>query len=162
MKKLFWISLLLLLGACKKKVPQVDYPEEHYCEKFAGKYDMYDPLNNVSYEMIVSCDLSDYESDDSIQFFNYANRFDFSYKLGTPTATYRNNILGTVIHPLKDHSGKSTSFSNGAMSVSPRKNILIEDSLYLVFNIDNIAFYLGEGVPYEQCNQCLHYGVKVH
>ncbi len=148
----------MVIASCKKKIPDIDYPQEHYCEKFAGEYLMYDPLNDVHYEMIISCILDEFEFYDTISYSNYANRFDFKENV-TPNET--SHCLPSYIGTLTDHNGNSTVFSMGCYPPHPR-NILRNDSLYIVFSINNLAYYIDEGVPWEICDDCLHYGVKIH
>lgn len=152
----------MILGTCKKKVSQIDYPKEHYCEKFAGKYDMYDPQNDEHYEMVCTCLLEENENNDTIQFYNYANRFDFKYLVSYTGDSKPINLPGIIISPIVDHYGSHTSLSMMVSSYYPPQNILRNDSLYIAFTINNWAYYASDGVPWEVCEDCLHYGVKVH
>ncbi|MBK7129245.1 MAG: hypothetical protein IPM74_07990 [Crocinitomicaceae bacterium] len=161
-KKLFWISLCFLIISCKKYLPKEDYPKEHYCEKFAGKYNMYDPVNDSFYDMICSCSINENELDDTIIFINYANRYNFEFQPGINGDEHISGLAGVIIYGLKDHSGNRTVFASGGFSNTPPRNILVGDSLYIFFSIDNLLYYVEDSVPWEACEDCLHYGVKVH
>lgn len=161
LKKLFWISCCLALLSCEKYAKE-EYPEEHYCEKFAGKYHMYDPLNNEYYDMIISCKVDKQSTNDTMLFFNFANRYDFIYNLAPMGVPYRFNFNNKIIYGQKDHVGNSTLLTVGPNSTSPPQNMLINDSLYIIFTINNTAYYTSDGVPYEYCNGCEHYGKKIH
>jgi hypothetical protein len=153
--------VLFILG-CKKYIPD-EYPHEIGCEKFSGIYEMYDPVADSFYIMKVSCTgPEDNNSYDTIYFDNFANKFNFHYKL----SYYVDDpffIAGTIKFPLEDKFGKKWSFSNWQGYYSDSTvNRLVGDSLFINFSISNIAFYVEDGVPYEACEDCGHTGIKTH
>lgn len=159
LKKLFCYGIFLLAISCTKKNPDIDYPKEHYCEKFAGLYSMYDPLSDNHYFMTVSCIMNEDGWPDTIKYSNLANRFNFQDAV---TEQIPESCIPTFIGTLKDYNGNSTVFSMGC-GFSPEPGCMLRnDSLYLSFSIDNFAFYLSDGVSWEICDDCMHYGVKIH
>lgn len=158
MKKLFSISVLMLVfSACNKHIKD-DYPIETGCEKYAGYYDMYDPINDVHYQMIISCESSTtlYSTFDSVHYENFANLFFFGH--GVPS----NGLGGTIIHPLTDKHGNRSNFSNVYYpDTLNRINVLIKDSIYLRLNIDNTAFWQEDSVPYQSITT-VHPGLRIH
>lgn len=156
------ISCVLLMFGCKKNI-KPDYPNYIGCERFTGEYLMYDPDNEISYIMTCDCIPKNEQVDsDSLIFKNYANMFNFSQKTGYG---FNNpgHFGGINSNPLMDKNGHNWAFSNiGYEGVNDRRNRIIGDSLYIQFSISNAAYYLGEGVSYSECNDCRHYGVKIH
>ncbi|MFT4600056.1 MAG: hypothetical protein ACI857_000224 [Arenicella sp.] len=161
--KLFSIIIFTsaLLG-CNKYIKD-DYPDEQACERFAGEYNMYDSINNSNYNMNVSCIYTDgiISNADTLHYKNFANLFSFSYNCYFSLEP-DGLISGTGIQPLLDKNGNSWVFSNGTFpSIDERRNVLIGDSLHLKFHINNTAYYVDEGVPYQDI-ETTHRGVKIH
>lgn len=160
LKKLFCISFVVLGSlSCGKHIPD-EYPDANSCEKYAGKYLMYDSEGDSSYEMLIECKPleEDYTNSlDSVFFYNFANRFSYGYN-----ADAGGDINGTIIQPLIDKSGNSWTFSSVHGSDYENKiNVLIGDSIFLRFNIDNTAYWVDDGIPYQNIIS-VHKGVKIH
>ena len=163
LRRLFCISAGTLLSwACERTVTD-EFPEERRCEKFAGNYLMYDPELDTSYVLTVSCAIDPSNpANDSIYYTNYANRFNFGHKVDNcpDSICPPNHINGTIIFGVKDHDYHTWAFSNTGYYFAEKLNWLEQDSLFIRFEISNIAFYMDEGVPYYACDPCIHYGVK--
>lgn len=83
MKYTFYILPLgICMISCNKNIVD-DYPSEGGCEKFAGKYLMYDPQNDSSYFMIIGCKPREINTQkDTLTIMNYANKFNFKHGTG--------------------------------------------------------------------------------
>ena len=151
--------LMSVLHSCNKYIVD-DYPEESNCDRFAGKYLMYDPVNDTNYELIIDC--IPYESqytysEDTVFYNNFANLFSFGHRVDS-----EKHLVGTIIQPLTDKYGKRWNFSNGlGPSLENRINVLVGDSLYVGFTMDNTAFWIDDGVPYQSITS-VHSGIKIH
>ena len=162
LKNWSYISLLIICVSCYKNVKE-NYPEEQACERFAGSYEMLDSLNNESYLLVVGCGYTEVGATnaDTLCYVNFANMFSFEHKSYfslEPSET----INGTAINPLTDKDGNRWAFSYGAYSsVEERTNVLIGDSLHLKFHINDTAYYLADGVPYQDI-ETTHRGAKIH
>jgi hypothetical protein len=147
------------LFSCNKHIVD-DYPEESNCDKYAGKYLMYDPENDTSYEMIIECiplNENYTQSLDTVSFFNYANRFNLAHNVDGA-----GDLDGTNIQPLTDKYGLRWNFSNNYFADYTNKiNVLVKDSIYLWFTIDNTAYWQADGVSYQNITS-VHSGVKIH
>lgn len=150
---------MFLLHSCNKNIVD-DYPEESNCDRFAGKYLMYDPENDTNYELIIDC--VPYESqytysEDSVFYDNFANLFSFGHRVDS-----EGHLDGTIIIPLTDKFGRRWNFSNNyGFDYENRINVLVGDSIYLYLNIDNTAYWQEDGVPYQSITS-VHSGVKTH
>lgn len=159
---LFLISCVLLMFGCKKNI-KPEYPYENGCERFAGEYIMYDPINEISYVMTCDCIPKENQLDnDTLIFENFANLFSFKrsgdYYLNEP-----GRLANFAKNPLTDRNGFTWSFSMGGVSSEgDMRNEIIGDSIYIVFGYDNSLYYLEDDTSYQNCSDCLHYGVKVH
>ena len=160
-RRLCCISALPILFACNK-YPQDNYPVECRCEQFSGIYNMYDPYESVAYTMEIWCVVTEESYSDSIYFENFANRFDFGYQL--QQSEYHNSYIGDgFFFPLYDHEGNRWAFDNqGWWGADTLANRIDQDSLNINFTINNVAFYMEDGVPYYVCENCGHSGVKQH
>ncbi|MFT4600058.1 MAG: hypothetical protein ACI857_000226 [Arenicella sp.] len=158
LKKWFCISILVLSCSCNKYIKD-DYPDETYCEKYAGLYDMYDPEEDIHYDMNISCShgvIFGSTQWDSIHFENFANKFEISYGIGS------NSFTGTLVNPLLDDEGHSWNFGNIYFpDTLNRINVYLNDSIYLYYQIDNTAYWPTEGVPYQNVTT-VHSGRKIH
>ena len=152
-------SLIFISFSCKKLIKD-DYPQEAGCEQYAGLYKMYDTENQVYYNMTIECapssgNLSD--NWDSLYYSNFANLFNVENTLSSD-----GSINGTIIQPLVDKNGHSWTFANVYYpDTSGRINVLVGDSIYLYFSIDNTAYWQEDSVPYQSITS-VHSGVKVH
>ena len=157
---LFSSLIAFVVVACNKHITE-NYPTESNCDKYAGKYLMYDPDNDTSYEMIIDC--KPYTGDintnslDSIFYYNFAYRFQFGHLVDS-----EGKLDGTIINPLVDSYGYKWNFANFyTPDYINRINVLVGDSIYLYFQIDNTAYWQQEGVPYQSITS-VHKGVKIH
>ena len=155
-----WLYISVFLGlvtSCNKNITD-DYPQEHTCEKFSGKYLVYDPENDTTYEMSISCKLSEpaSEGNDTIIFKNFANEFDFSYRFWSASEDFL--LQPAFFFGIKDYNGNRWSISIG----SAVDGYIHHDSLPIDFKLSNIAFYMEDSVPYYACEPCVHYAVKQH
>ncbi|MEX1002529.1 MAG: hypothetical protein WDZ35_10485 [Crocinitomicaceae bacterium] len=157
----WFISLIILFCGCNKYIKD-DYPEEKLCERFAGKYKMYDPLSGENYWMEVSCIYVDHfvSNADSIQFVNFANKFSFTYlAYFSSTNSY---LDGTSIDPLTDKNGYRWNFSNSSnYSYENRHNLLIQDSIYIRLWMNNAQYYIDDSTNYQDIEN-IQSGIKVH
>ena len=156
---MYFGCLILALFSCRKNNIN-EYPEELNCEKYAGEYLMLDVENDTSYIMIIDCiPLKEGSVDylDTVFYSNFANKFSFGHRIYSD-----GNINGTNIQPILDKSQHKWNFSNvyGA-DYQNKINVLIGDSIYLYFSIDNTAYWIEEGVPYQSITS-VHSGVKIH
>ena len=160
LKKLFCSSLfLILLISCQKNIKD-DYPEESQCDKFAGKYEMYDPISNETYNMVICCKgTSKSILGDSLEILNYGNKFNLNFSSGTPLDPFV--LYGTIFSQAFDLDNNRWVLTTVGGSPAPQFNRLIGDSLYINFQVSNIAYYIADGVPYEAYTTG-HYGIKVH
>lgn len=109
---LFLVSCMFLMFGCKKYI-KPEYPYENGCERFAGEYIMYDPINDEHYTMIIDCTTSsDPDVLNTFVFTNYANQFDFvRSKKNYPEAPGHIGI--NIIDPIIDKNGNRWVFTNG-------------------------------------------------
>ena len=160
---------MCFLHSCNKYIVD-EYPQECRCERFAGIYDMYDPIDDVNYEMIISCELlSRNYCYDSISILNFANRYNVKYNLPQPgyyipeldTTDY--HYLGSVIFPEAiDHWGNRAilTVGGGYYGIDTLVNRLENDSINIQFSSSNLPFYIEDGVPWEVYNNVNQSGTK--
>ncbi len=159
-RNIIFIGMLTILFSCKKNIKD-GYSGELQVERFVGKYHMYDPISEDYYEMIISYigPSEIYFSADDIEIKNYGNMFNLNYAKGVSLDP--SELEGTIVNPIYDLDSNRWAFNNVGGSINPQYNRLIGDSLYIHFEVSNIAYYADDGVPYE-AYETGHYGVKVH
>lgn len=166
MKNVFnflFLVLILALNSCKEDEPITPTPVTPKCwEKFVGDYIVYDTANSLSYNMTItqfSTPNTNGGVEDTLVISNFANKFDFKYHF---TCGSNPNLLGfNPPFPSYDHSNKRWSLTkvDDDSSTAKIENQLKNDTIILYFNLDNIAFYFPDGVPYYSANQ-KHIAVK--
>ncbi len=133
-------------------------------QKFVGTYSVKDTANNIGYVMTIahfSTPNTNGGAEDTLVVTNFANKFDFKYHF---TCYSDSNFWGyNPPFPCYDHFNKRWSLSINPDDTITKKyeNQLKNDTIILYFNLDNIAFYYPDGVPYYSANQ-KHIAVKQH
>jgi len=154
------LMITFLLACCKEKIQKPIAEEPSKWEIIPGDYKVYDTLGGYLYDMsieYISGEDGSGKEIDSLRFNKFNNDFVFtqkqnSYKISDPI-----NI--GVHNPILDWSGNSWQLSGP--STSPKDNRLINDTLFLRYNLTNIQYYLQDLVPYFECN-CKQIAVKQH
>lgn len=157
------ISLfVLLIFSCKKKlINHVDLNilEPSRWEIIPGKYKVFDTLGGYLYDMEIIYKAGDSIGNsfrDSLQFINMDGQYNFTYRQSN---TVPNNYpkyyfsLG-VFDPLIDTLGNRTFFFGISAA-------LINDTIEMKFQKNNIKYYLHDAVPYYACD-CKQIAVKQH
>ena len=160
MKGLLYFSCLMVVLLSCGKNNKNEYPEELNCEKYVGLYQMYDPENEVWYEMVIGDCYSGVLFGStvwySVPLINFGNRFSFSVGVGSQF------LSSTIINPLLDKDGNRWNFGNVYYpDTLNRINVLVRDSIYLFFQIDNTAYWQEDSIPYQSITS-VHSGVKIH
>src|SRR5690606_17383960 len=146
------------LLSCNKNIVD-DYPPEGGCERYAGLWDMYDPDNDIHYNMTILCESGKtlYSTFDSVHYTNFANLFVLGHGVGID-----GTFSGTIIQLATDKNGYRWSFSNNYYpDTLNRINVLLGDSIYLYFHIVNTSYWMDDSVPFQDITT-VHSGVKVH
>lgn len=136
-------TLLLCFAACKpdKPIPPAHPPipidGRH---KFVGVYDVYDTMSNWLYELRI-----DLGANDSLIIDDWND--DFNMKIRRENTDMTNilgfgNYFGAV-----DNNGKRWALYRDYDSIFGT-NIILNDTLFMSYLKDNIAFYVADGVPY--------------
>lgn len=167
MKNIFRLFILfstIFFNGCEKDkpIPSSSTNSSTCWEQLVGNYIVYDTANSITYNMsIIHKDsiAPGYEPIDSLIINNYGNRFNLRVSYGCYTTP---NLLKFVApYPSYDHLGKRWSlWINDDDSVTTKyENQLVNDTIILSFEVDNIAFYFPDGVSYYSANE-KHIAVK--
>lgn len=164
MRKLMYINLLfaIFVFSCKKNEPPIIHtPEE--VSKFdviPGKYKVYDTLGEFLYEMEIvfksGDDSLNVQNPDSLQFINMDGQYDYTYEQSNANITNwpKNYFYLGIFDPLIDTLGNRTFFFGISAA-------LINDTIEMKFQKNNIKYYLHDAVPYYACD-CKQIAVKQH
>lgn len=152
----------MIIGiACKKKeLPIIHTPEA--VSKFdviPGKYKVYDTLGSFLYDMEIKYKAGDSTSNsyrDSLMFLNMDGQYNYTYRQSNANIT---NLPKYYFHlgifdPLVDTLGNRTFFFGISAA-------LINDTIEMKFQKNNIKYYLHDAVPYYACD-CKQIAVKQH
>lgn len=160
---------IILLVACKKEKPTAPEPlpalPNYMWKNYIGVYDVYDTVNHTQWVMKLShIRHNEYNqgNNDSMLIENFANKFTFKFKWLAALTTSRNPAFALgIFHPIKDMNNLNWHLGCAwdDASTAKEENVLKNDSMTIFFNLSNIAFYQGEGVPYYSCD-CKHIAVK--
>jgi len=165
-----YISLIILIigvTAChpsKDETPTPITPVPPCWEKFVGNYIVHDTANNVIYTMNIAHKDTLQSSGsklDSLIFTNYGNKFNF--RVSFLCQSDANVLRFAAGFPEYDHNNKRWAFSVNTDDTTTTKieNQFKNDTIILYYNINNIAFYYNDGVPYYSRN-LKHIAVKQH
>jgi len=160
--KLLLLSILgfVLLISCKKdKVPVPVVEEPSKWELIAGDYKVYDTLGTYLYDMkIVHVSNAADEYDDSLRFENFDGEFTFSQKQSNGTINnYPEFTFDIGIHnPVYDNMSKRWRIFGLTNEVN---NALVNDTINLRFEKNNINYYIEDLTPFFQCD-CIQVAVK--
>ncbi len=138
------------------------YIPEQY-ERFIGNYKVYDTIGNFMYNMsIVHHSTVVYETGpqmDTVILQNFADTFDLKYEF---RRTIDDNMLDLGFHDsIVDRNNKSWGLwsLSDDLTTSIKENYLINDTIVLYFEQDNIKYYIPEAQPYYYC-KCKQVAVK--
>ena len=171
-KRLFYSStviLLCLLLSCGKYIKD-DYPDGCICERFEGLFNMYEPHEDINYDMIIDCHCDPKAIEDTLFLFNFAGQFDISFPVSKSglyvtqeDTTEYNWTDGGFFFGIEDKNGHKTALSAGGpwYGFDTNVNRLIGDSIFLRYESNNVAFYINDSVPYEAFS-VITKGKKIH
>ena len=96
--------------------------------------------------------ISGYHIIDSLIINNYGNKFNLN--VAYECFNFPNILSFGCQFPTYDHNNKrlSLSINNDDPTTTKYENQLKNDTIILYFNMDNIAFYAQDGVPYYSSN----------
>lgn len=160
------ISIVATITSCKKCVETVPASAPKCYEKFLGNYHVTDLQSGEEYEMSITHmqGIDDFgDRIDSLLMSNFANKFDvrFRFNCGIPP-----EYISWGHHfGIADFQGNHWALysNNGGVVPIPSKNLMLHnDSIYFEYRVSNIAFYLNENVPFEECIDCVQLAVKQH
>ena len=153
------VAVLFVLSACKKdKVPVPVVEEPTLWEQAEGLYKVYDTMGNYIYDMQI--DHWQLTNDfgvlvDSLLFTNFDSSFVFSTQQGVHSNPFVLDI--SAPEPIEDQYG--SSWQCYGISPDEKDNSLINDTLWLRFKRNNLAYYISDLVPYYSC-ECWQIAVK--
>src|ERR1035437_1706542 len=161
------IFLIMTVTAChhkKDETPAPITPVPPCWEKFVGNYTVHDTANNVIYAMNIAHKDTMQSSGsklDSLIITNYGNKFNF--RVGFLCQSNANVLDFGAGFPAYDHNNKRWAFwvNTDDTTTARIENELKNDTIILYFNINNIAFYYNDGVPYYSKN-LKHIAIKQH
>lgn len=164
------IALAMLITAltnCRPKkdeTPTPIIPPPPCWAKFVGNYIVHDTANNVIYTMSIAHKdtlQSSGSKIDSLIITNYGNKFNF--RVGFLCQSNANVLDFGAGFPAYDHNNKRWAFwvNTDDTTTARIENELKNDTIILYFNINNIAFYYNDGVPYYSKN-LKHIAIKQH
>lgn len=138
--------VLLLCVGCRKdeECPTDDpYVQVDGRDQFVGIYDVYDTNGVYQYQMTIN-KLND-EGKDSLFILNWGNRFDLGIR--HEDGDYQDALNFGIYWGVYDHDSNRWALAKhwDPEFMSDR---LINDTLRLCYSIDNIAFYVDDGVSY--------------
>lgn len=167
MRKLIQISLLFilycsLLFSCKKEEQtQVENKKElSRWEVIPGDYKVFDTLGGFLYDMKIifksGIDSLGVIHQDSLQFINMDGQYSYTFRQSTSVSTSwpKYSFALGVFDPLIDTLGNRTFFFGISAA-------LINDTIEMKFQKNNIKYYLHDAVPYYACD-CKQIAVKQH
>ena len=154
------IRISLILGmasffSCKKEVVPNSPPYiEQWWDKYYGTYQVFDTINDTTYEMKILQIERKFENNvfiDSFKIENLGNSFDVYH---TTSAVASSAFSAGVQSPIKDHNGNSwVLLSSNYWNNS-------KDTLKIFYSISNQAYWNTDGIPFYQC-YCTDLGIKV-
>lgn len=153
-----WIiiaAFALCIGCGKeKKCPASRAPFDGR-DQFVGNYLVYDTTGAYLYSMEI-LKASGTSGIDSLYVVNWGNRFDMYVQHDDGNSTSFLNIVPPF--PSVDHQGNRWAFFQED-DLAFHSNMLIDDTLRMSYLINNIAFYVDDGVPFFSWSY-REYGVK--
>lgn len=164
------VTIIGIFFGCSKKELLPDeqpYIPEQW-EKYVGDYKVYDTIGNYMYKMSISHLQSSapqgFQPLDSLTIVNFADTFDITFQF-IPNYTdqsYSTEYLNIQFHDsLADYNNKmwwvGSAFFDTTTTV--KENSLINDTMIMYFEMDNIKFYINEAQPYYYC-KCKQVAVK--
>ncbi len=121
-------------------------------DKFVGQYQVFDTTGTYLYAM----EIFKSSNSDSLWVMNWGGKFN------TYVAHDNNDFSDffnfSVYHPALDHDGHRWSLS-GEYDEQFESNYLVNDTLRMSYSVNNIAFYVDDGVPFFSWSY-REYGVK--
>jgi hypothetical protein len=166
MQKILILMFLLViaLGSCKKdRTPEpVAQSEPTKWERLSGDYKVYDTLGAFLYDLHISHSEGVSENGnptDSLRFANYDGQFNFTVWQGGFFTDVPSTYLSIGSHnALRDSVHKRWNIYG---PTNYEFNYLEDDTLVLVFDKNNIQYYLEDITPYYHC-LCKQMAVKQH
>ena len=142
-------------------------PEERIWDKFIGTYNVTKLENGDSYQMTISHIGSEVLENeailDSLQVVNYGDLFDLVIYFGS-NGGYSDERVFIPIggNPISDKFDERWAFWVNAPDTTTEEleNTLVDDTMLLYFGINNVAYYIDDGVPFYEC-ECKPLAVKI-
>ena len=157
--KILFVFLIIVFVSCRKdKVQEPLVEEPTKWELISGDYKVYDTIGEHLYDMEIEYFTGMDGSGkiiDSLRFNNFNDDFVFTQKQNSDEVS--DPVTIGVHNPIVDWNGNSWQLSGP--SISSKDNRLIDDTLFLRFNLTNIQYYLQDLVPYYECD-CKQIAVK--
>jgi hypothetical protein len=159
--------VILVLGCSKEKqiTPIQDIEPIDQWKKFIGNYKVYDTVGNYMYNMeIAHYSTTPYPNGhklDSLIIINFADTFDLKFAYSLNSSGYENYLDIGFNDSVVDYNAKMwwVGRISDDTSTVVKENRLINDTIILYFEQDNIKFYINEAQPYYRC-ECKHVAVK--
>lgn len=141
----FFFATSILSGCEKddKDCPTTSTPPDGR-DKFVGQYKVYDTTGTYLYSMEI-LKASGSTGIDSLYVINWGDRFNMYVQHDDGNSTSFLNIIPP--YPAFDHLGDRWAFFPDWDSLF-QSNVLLNDTLRMSYEINNIAFYAEDGVPF--------------
>ena len=150
------LAILILAIACHRDDDDPETPAAPVDgrEKFVGYYNVYDLTGHFLYTMSIS-KLNDVGKD-SLYVQNWGDQFNFYVRHEDGDQTNFLNMIPPF--PSVDHEGHRWAFFQHSDPHFGTEQI-VNDTLRMSYSLDNIAFYVQDGVTY-QSMIVQEYGIK--
>ena len=140
------LAILILAIACHRDDDDPEMPSAPVDgrDKFTGLYNVYDLQGHFIYQMNIS-KMND-AGHDSLYVDNWGNAFGFAVRHEDGDQTNGFGIIPPF--PALDHEGHRWSLGPHS-DPHFQSNKLVNDTLRMSYEKDNIAFYITDGIPYQ-------------
>jgi hypothetical protein len=165
MKQTVFILLIIFLLSCSKKelisTESLIIPEQW--EKFIGNYRVYDTIGSYMFDINISHYIGISATSgnplDSMLIQNFADTFDLRFQFSnSPLGNYLNIGFNDSVVDYNNKAWFVGSLFDDTNTVA-KENTLVNDTMIMYFELDNILHYIPQAQPYYRC-ECKHVAVK--